>query len=299
MPGVPDFESVTLQDPSSALTATFVPGAGMIGTSLAENGLEFLGQRRGLQAYVEDAKTMGVPILYPWANRLSGWDYSANGTTVQLDGAAGVRPDPHGSPIHGVLTAHPGWQVEHSVNALTAVVDYTTPDLLASFPFPHVLTQRVALADRTLTVTTTVAPQAEVAVPMCFGYHPYFTIPGVPRSDWTLTTPAMRHLPVDERGLPTGAQDQWAAESAPLGERVLDDGFDGVIEGAVFSVAGGGHRIEIRFTRGYPSAQLFAPAGEDLIAIEPMAAPTDALRQGGYRVAAGIPATCEFAITVG
>ena len=68
---MPSSRSVTLHDPSSSLTATFVPGAGMIGTSLADDGVELLGQRRGLDAYVTDGKTMGIPILYPWANRLS------------------------------------------------------------------------------------------------------------------------------------------------------------------------------------------------------------------------------------
>ena len=40
---MPEFESVTLRDPSSSLTATFVPAAGMIGTSLADGDDEFLG----------------------------------------------------------------------------------------------------------------------------------------------------------------------------------------------------------------------------------------------------------------
>lgn len=293
--GVPD--TITLRDPSSALTATFVPGAGMIATSLAEHGAEFLGQRRGLEAYVTDGKTMGIPILYPWANRLSGDDYVVGATTVQLAGAPGVRTDANGAPMHGVLAAHPGWRVAHSAHELTAVLEYTTPDLLAAFPFPHVLTQRMRLADRTLSVATTVDPQG-AAVPLCFGYHPYFTIPGVPRAQWVLNTPAMRHLPVDDRGLPTGAHAPWPAFSEPLADRALDDGFDQVPDGAVFAIAGGGRRIEVRFGTGYPAAQLFAPATDDLIAIEPMAAPTDALRQGGYRVADGAPATFEFSITV-
>lgn len=79
-----DFETVTLRDPSSALTASFVPSAGMVGTSLADGGDEFLSQRRGLTAYVNDGKTMGIPILYPWANRLSANTYEVDGTIVSL-----------------------------------------------------------------------------------------------------------------------------------------------------------------------------------------------------------------------
>jgi len=298
---MPEFERITLRDPASALSATFVPAAGMIGTSLADDGVEFLGQRRGLDAYVTDGKTMGIPILYPWANRLSGTDYAVGDTTVDLAGAPGARTDPHGAPMHGVLAAHAGWQItDRSDHALTATIDFGTPDLLAAFPFPHLLAQRITLSDRTLTIATTVEARGPaLAVPLCFGYHPYFTIPGVPRSEWELTTPAMRHLPVDDRGLPTGVHRSWAAESAPLGDRVLDDGFDEVPQGSVFAISGGDRRIEVSFEQGYPAAQLFAPAGDALVAIEPMTAPTDALRRGGYRmVPPGESATARFSIRV-
>lgn len=294
-------ETITLHDPSSALTATFVPGAGMIGTSLAEDGTEYLGQRRGLDAYVTDGKTMGIPLLYPWANRLSASTYDVDGAVVTLTpGAGGVRTDPHGLPIHGVLAAYPGWLVTaHTDHRLTATVDFGAhPRLLAAFPFPHLLTQDVTLADRTLTIATTVTPTTGAAVPLCFGYHPYLQIPGVPRAEWVLETPALQRLPTDDRGIPTGERQDWPAAAEPLGDRVLDDGFSGVADGAVFALSGGGRRIEVTYEQGYPAAQLFAPAGDALVAIEPMAATTDALRRGDHAVAAGGPVTARFSIRV-
>ena len=73
-----------------------------------------------------DGKTMGIPILYPWANRLGANTYTAEGTTVTLTaGQHGVRADPNGLPIHGVLAAYPNWRVTHeSANELTAEVDF-------------------------------------------------------------------------------------------------------------------------------------------------------------------------------
>ena len=237
-----EFESVTLRDPSSSLSACYVPAAGMICTSLADDGVEFLGQRRGLAAYVTNGKTMGIPILYPWANRLSASTYGINGAVVSLTvGTGGVRADEHGVPIHGVLAAYPGWLVTaRSDNALAAVLDFGgRPSLLASFPFPHVLTQEITLADRTLTIETTVMPTTAASVPLCFGYHPYFQIPGVPRDEWTLTTPTMRRLPVDSAGLPTGESEDWTGATKPLKNVTYDDGFDNVPEGAVFTLEGG------------------------------------------------------------
>lgn len=296
------YQPVTLRDPSSSVTATYMPTAGMICTSLADDGVEFLGQRRGVQAYITSGKTMGIPILYPWANRLSAAKYAIEGGVVTLTpGVAGVRTDEHGVPIHGVLGAYPGWAVsEQSDTTLVAEVNWSDkPRLLATFPFPHILTMSVTLADRTLTVDTTVTASAAAPVPLCYGYHPYLQIPGVPRAQWELQSPTMRHLRVDAWGLPTGATEEWTGGRAPLGDTELDHGFDQVDDGSLFVLAGGDRRVEVTFENGYPAAQLFAPNGDDLIGIEPMAAPSDALRRETYRVAApGEPATSRFSIRV-
>jgi aldose 1-epimerase len=297
-----ELPSVVLRDPSSPMTATYVPSAGMICTSLSDDGVELLGQRRGLPAYLSEGKTLGIPILYPWANRLSANGYQLDGGAVTLTpGVGGVRTDPHGLPIHGVLAAYPGWLVtEQSENRLIAELDYgSRPALLASFPFPHVVTLDITLADRALTVQTTVTATSSAAVPLCYGFHPYLTIPGVPRSEWTLQTPPLHHLPVDDRGIPTGAVDDWPAYSEILSDKTFDDGYDAVPPGGVFALAGGDRRIEVVFDRGFPAAQIFAPGNDDVVGLEPMAAPTNALSTGGYRTAEpSRPDVSEFTIRV-
>lgn len=274
----------------------------MIGISLTDSGVELLGQRRGLDAYIEAGKTMGIPILYPWANRLSSNTYTAENVTVDLTpGENGVRADPNGLPIHGTLAAYPGWRVvTESANELTAEVDFgAEPRLLASFPFPHMLTVSVRLAERTLTVSTTVAATGEVAVPLCFGFHPYLRVPDAPRSEWVIETPPLRHLELDERGLPTGVASEEPAKKEALGDNAFDDAYDKVPEGAVFAVSGGGRRLEVHFEQGYSATQIFAPPGEDIVCFEPMTAPTDALSRSGYRSARpGEPAVAVFSIRV-
>ena len=96
---------------------------------------------------------MGIPILYPWANRLGSNLYTAENVTVELTrgGRTAFAPTPNGLPIHGVLAAYPGWRVTtESGNELTAEVDFgANPRLLASFPYPHVLAVTIRLAERT------------------------------------------------------------------------------------------------------------------------------------------------------
>jgi aldose 1-epimerase len=293
---------ITLRDPSSSVAAQFVPDAGMIGTSLTDSGVELLGQRRGLQAYLDAGKTMGIPILYPWANRLGSNTYTAQNKTVTLTpGENGVRPDPNGLPIHGTLAAYPGWRVTaESANEFTAEVDFNADArLLASFPYPHVLEIAVRLAERTLTVRTTVTATSDTPVPLCFGFHPYLRIPDAARSDWIIETPRLRHLSLDEQGLPTGDTASQPENVEPLGDKAFDDAYDEVDDEAVFAVSGGGRRLEVHFEQGYPATQIFAPIAEDVVCFEPMTAPTDALRRGGYRCAGpGQPAVAQFSIRV-
>ena len=84
-----------------------------------------------------------------------------------------------------------------------------------------------------------------------------------------------------------------------MGDKVFDDGFDEVPQGGKFVLSGGGRRIEVIFNHGFPAVEIFAPGNDDVVGIEPMAAPTNALRKGTYSVAVpGRPASASFTIKV-
>jgi aldose 1-epimerase len=286
------------------LSATFVPQLGMIGASLEHRGDEVLGQRGGLPAYEARGSTMGIPLLHPWANRLSGLEYEAAGKHVTIDPDSPlVRLDPNGLPIHGLVNANPGWQVEHHhTGALYATLDFgAQPELLEAFPFPHELNLRIALDERSLSIETTVHANAGSPVPISFGFHPYLTLPGVPRENWHVELPVLEHLEADERGIPTGGAQPAVESPGPLGERAFDDCYKGLADPPTFVLAGGGRRIELTFERGYPYAQVYAPDGQALICFEPMTAPTNALVTGGPAlkiVPPGESAAAAFRIAV-
>jgi aldose 1-epimerase len=265
------------------LTATFVPQLGMIGASLTHRGDELLGQRNGLPAYEAKGSTMGIPLLYPYANRLSGLEYDACGKHVTIDPDSPlVKLDPNGLPIHGVLTAAPYWRPEQGdQGTVTGRLDFGAhPELLEAFPFPHELGIRIALdGDLGLTIETTVEANAGSPVPVSFGFHPYLTLPGVPRADWQIEVPVQEQLLLDGRGIPTGETEPARVEAGPLGERTFDDGYRGVT--APFALADASRRIEVSFEHGYGYAQVFAPPGQELICFEPMTAATNALVAGG------------------
>lgn len=271
------------------LCARWVPSAGMVGASLTHRGRELLGQRGGLEAYSARGSTFGIPLLAPFANRLGGFSYSAAGLDVALDARSPrVRTEEHGLPIHGLLAAHPGWRVIDAREAtLAAEIDpLADPDVEVAFPFPHRLRLDVALAPDRLTITTTLTPTSDQPVPVAFGFHPYFALPGVEREDVVLALPAMTRLALDDRGIPTGRNAVVHAREAPLAHDAYDEHFTDLGADPAFTLTGGGRRLTVRFLEGYTHLQVFAEPDKPFVAIEPMTAPTDALRTGsGLRLA--------------
>ena len=278
------FHALTLTSPADGgIEVAFVPQAGMVGCSLRHRGEELLGQRGGLDAYVAERKTMGIPLLHPWANRLAAWRFPLAGREVAIDPAATpLRRDASGLPMHGLLTAATGWRIEHHEPArLAARFDFTAHGaMLAAFPFPHELVLEATLRGPALTIETTVVA-SDVPVPIAFGFHPYLRLPGVPREEWHVEIPVRERLCLDAAMLPTGEREAVRVEPGPLGTRTFDDAYVAPPDGDAFALEGGGRRIEMTFDDGYPYAQVFAPPEDALIAFEPMTAPANALVTGG------------------
>jgi galactose mutarotase-like enzyme len=285
--GEAGFPARTLVSPDARLDATFIPALNMLCSSLVHDGEQLLHLRAGIAAYADRAKTCGIPFLHPWANRLSGNAYEAGGVRVELseDSGSRVSRDANGLPNHGLLGGRTRWDVTSESATelfaeLVAVFRFDSPALLASFPFPHQVTMRVRVSSGELEVSTTVTATSERPVPVSFGYHPYFQLPGIAREKWIVELPVRKRLVLDSRSIPTGAAEDVLVARAPVGDRTYDDGFTGIEDPRVFAIEGGGRRIEIELGGGYPYVQIFAPAGAEFFCIEPMTAAANALVAG-------------------
>jgi aldose 1-epimerase len=303
------FAALTLEaDARGGLEAVFVPEAGMVCCSLKHRGEELLGQRGGLRAYVDNYSTMGIPFLHPWANRLGADRFELAGREVDLAlPDLPLKRDGAGLPIHGLLSAAPGWRVGRhaeldSGGALAASFDFAAyPHLLEAFPFPHLVEIEATLVEGSLEVQASLAATGEVAVPVSFGFHPYLVLPGVPRAEWVLEAPVHERIVLDDQGLPTGEREPTAIEAGPLGERTYDDAFLAPSPGTAFALVGPDRRIELRMDSGYRFTQIYAPPDLDAVAVEPMTAPTNALLAGGPEltfVPPGETFTASFSISI-
>jgi galactose mutarotase-like enzyme len=271
--------AVTLS--SGGLEATFVPELNMLGTSLRLDGEEYLALPGGVAAY-RGRHATGLPLLAPWANRLSERRYRSAGVRADLRDAD-LSTDPNGLPIHGTMWGET-WQIE-SLSArgraarLRATFDYGREDLLTAFPFPHRIVAVIGVDGRSLSVSTSVSPIDDRAVPVSFGFHPYLRLPRGRRASWRLLLPEREHLELDDRSIPTGRRVREAAERDRIGSRTFDDLY-ALGDVRELGIEGGGRRLSVRFDDGYPFAQVYAPPDASFVCLEPMTAPTDALVKG-------------------
>lgn len=288
------------------LRATFLPAVGMLGVSLTWRGDEHLDLGSGLDAW-RRGSTVGLPLLHPWANRLSAHRYRVDDIEVDLARAAtdgAVLPtDGNGLPIHGTLVGAFPWEVLDASTTGSAArmaarfrYDAAARPVFDAFPFAHDLEVEVVV-DGVLTVRTTVRPTGDRAVPVSFGWHPWFRIPGTDRDDLVLALPERRHLALDDRMIPTGVETHEAAGTISLRDRSFDDHYS--LDGHILTVGGPTRTITVTVDDGYRFAQVFAPAGSPVVCLEPMTARVDALTDGSAAlVAPGSATVASFSVSI-
>ena len=152
----------------------------MICCSLRHRDTEWLEQRLGLDAYVEQGKTMGIPLLTHGPTGSARTGYAVAGKEVSLP-----SPDPRTGcdgdrPIHGVAPSFLHWELVGAPDrsSVKAKLSWTSPELLEVFPFTHELELEAVVGDGHLTMDTTLYATGSDPVPVAFGYHPLAAVPG-------------------------------------------------------------------------------------------------------------------------
>lgn len=185
---------------------TIAPTAGVCIVSLVVDGDELLALPAPLAEFLAAERTGGIPLLYPWANRLRGDDPVVLGRVLATRGARLCHRDGNGLPLHGLLLRWPRWSIDEcradEGSALFAAsLDWARhEELMRAFPFPHRLSVRFDLTPQRLEITTRVEAH-NVEVPVSFGWHPCLRL-ATPSAPCAVRLPARRELPLDARRLP-------------------------------------------------------------------------------------------------
>jgi aldose 1-epimerase len=283
------FEVVRLVDAAHKTEVSIVPSIGNNAYQMKVNGVNvFWFPQSSLAEFKAKPTFSGNPLLAPWANRLDGDGFYANGKRYALDpGLKNYRTDPFRHPIHGLLAYAPEWKVvgvkgdDKSAEVTSRLEFWRYPDYMAQFPFAHTIDMTYRLQDGILEVATRIENHAEQAMPVSVGYHPYFKIHDAPRDQWTVRLAAREQVVLSSELLPTGEKKPMPyANPQTLTGIQLDDVFASLIPGesgrAEFSVRGVKQQISVLYGPKYPIAVVYAPAGRDFICFEPMSGPTNA-----------------------
>lgn len=246
----------------------------------------------------------GVPVLFPFPNRVRQGRYSFQGETYQLP------VNSHGNAIHGLVIAA-RFRVEAAeatprgahLRCVIAHADLPSSD---GYPFLFRLVLDFYLQETTLTLAVSAVNEGERDMPFGFGIHPYFNMPlaaASRRDDCRIAVPVGERWELDEtlvptgRRLPLGAGDGLAALQ-PVAGRHFDD-----VYGDVRLVDGWSRcrlvdpalplEVDLRADAAFREIVVYAPPARDVICFEPYTCATDAFNldergiDAGRRVLAG------------
>jgi aldose 1-epimerase len=259
------------------------------------NGKDVLLAPESLDRYIRDqALGRGNPLMAPFANRIDRDHYFFDGRKYLLNDAfCNFLRDPQSRyPIHGLLAYDQRWEVTRvrASDSAGAVITshlefYKYPDLMAQFPFAHIHEVTYRLKGGKLECATKISDLGRSAMPVHFGYHPYFVLDG-PREDWTLHVAAQSHWVVTSDLIPTGELEPaetylpGCAGACRLERTYIDAGFTNFIrdkdDRAHFWVRGKTQQVEVIMDAQFTTAILFAPLDKGFVCIEPQTDPVNA-----------------------
>jgi aldose 1-epimerase len=295
----------TLHDEASGAHASILPSFGF---NLFDLSLPVAGEVRRIVVAADDwadnprsAGRNGIPVLFPYPNRVRAGKFSFEGRSYELP----VNLGPNA--IHGFAIDVPWEVVNHGTDDGGAFItgryqiSKQSPGMLSHWPTDATLELRYQLSGRALRLTATVANPTAHDLPYGFGIHPYFQTPLSPRGDLKrsrVVVPASRYWVLDEF-LPTGERKAVDARldfrnGQPIQGLALDDvltglAFDGdqctcrLIDDTASA------EFRLSFDRSFREVVMYTPPDwPGVISLEPYTQTTDAINLEGRGVDAGL-----------
>ena len=281
---------VRLSDAAHGVEVSIVPSIGNLAYEMKVHGHNILHfPYADVAEFARRPGLCAIPLLAPWANRMTEQGFWANGKKYAFNlGLGNVRG---ALPIHGLLVNSPLWHVTevaadaHSARVTSRLEFWKDPDLMAQWPFAHEYEMTYSLAEGVLEVRLTVI-EPQLASP-CRWWWASIRTTAFPifraTNGWRTFRRASEWWPTSGC-IPTGEFKPMDLPSPlPLKGRTLDDGFIDLERDssgrAHFSIEAAGRTVEAMFGPKYPVAVVWEPAfaggpAHDFICFEPMTAIT-------------------------
>lgn len=298
-------EIVRLTDTASGSTASILPSFGF---NLFDLRLPVAGQLTQMLAssptFADDPQgpaRNGIPVLFPYPNRVRDGKYSFGGKEFQLPKTNG------NNAIHGWAMSSPWKLIEHGTDkeGAFAVGLYhlaeATPEQRPNWPTDATLEIRYCLAGRKLSMTATVSNPTDVDLPYGLGFHPYFHLPFSPDGDTSATgviLPASKYWVLSEF-LPTGEIKDVDArldfrkgqtrEHLKLDDVLTDISYEGGWATCRLVDLARKAEFQLKFDQNYRELVVYTPPKDPgVISLEPYTQTTDAINLHARKVDGGL-----------
>ena len=239
----------------------------------------------------------GVPILFPFPNRIKDGNFRFLGQEYQLPQNDSTKQN----AIHGYAPRYPWRIVDQGTTDFSAWVTgqfrpaLDAPEVEKYWPGDYVLNITYRLGLNSLRIEAKVFNPASIPLPFGLGFHPYFRFPlasadsDISRYRFLMPAgsiwPLVDSLPTGER-LPVPEEIDWS-RSKLLGDVALDTLYGDLhsydepngdlLPRAQLRHADLPGSLQVWTTKEYREMVLFTPAHRKAFCIEPYTCPTDAI----------------------
>lgn len=281
---------LTITDPHSGSTARIAPELGFncfeFRAIVGGRPIDVLDAVPNFETGGQKASGSGIPILFPFPNRIRGGKFQWGGKEYSLP-----TTDKFGNAIHGLCLDRPWRVIEQRDDLVTGQFQLSidAPDRLPLWPTDFVIEVDYEIVHNRLRANFRIGNPSNKSLPWGLGTHPYFKLPlgsNSQVSDCLIEVPAMR---------------RWElVDCVPTGTLLeLDESFD--LRGGAYAnvvklddvytqVNGGGPQFDCIVMDERAGLQViqtcppifreivaFTPPGRAAVCIEPYTCPTDAI----------------------
>ena len=297
---------VLLNDPATGSSAR-------IATHLGFNCFDFTAQMNGdeqitvidaAEGFADGDKApshSGIPLLFPFPNRIRGGRYSWEGKDYELPESL-VGYEGAGNAIHGFCLDRPWRVISQTDSSVTAVfrISEDAPERLPLWPTDGEIEICYSLNNACLRADIIVRNPTDVPLPWGFGTHAYFRLPLAVASEpakCTVFAPVSKRWEL-EGCLPTGRivdppEAGRLLDSPYFGNLKLDDVYtavasdDGVVECRIIDETSGVQVIQ-RCDDSFREIVAFTPPWTTAVCLEPYTCTTDAINLQQQGIDAGL-----------
>lgn len=281
---------LTITDPHSGSTARIAPELGFncfeFRAIVGGKPIDVLDAVPGFEAGGQKASGSGIPILFPFPNRIRAGKFQWNGIDYALP-----TTDKFGNAIHGLCLDRPWRVIEQKDDLVTGQFQLSVdaPDRLKLWPTDFVIEVDYEIVRNRLRANFRIGNPSNKPLPWGLGTHPYFKLPLGSASqvgDCLIEVPSTKRWELVDC-LPTGTlldldERYDLRDGAYLNVVKLDDVYTAVdCDGPQFDCTVMDERAGLQVIQTCPpifrEIVVFTPPNRAAVCLEPYTCPTDAI----------------------